>query len=170
VVELVPMRVDEYQRWLPASIADYAGEHVKGGRWSPREALRQARKEHETLLPKGLSTRGHHLLSIVRLLDRKTVGMLWFGIEKAPSPCAFVYNLEIFKGFRRRGYARQAMKLLENEAMRLHLDSIRLDVFGHNGPARALYDELGYVATNVRMRKRIARPSSRNREKRVLTT
>lgn len=124
----------------------------------------RSRKEYESLLPQGLSTPGHHLFSIVRLADRKAVGMLWFGIERAPRPAAFVYNIEIFKGFRRRGYAGQAMKLLEEETRRLDLDSIRLHVFGHNGAALALYDGLGYVATNVMMRKQVRRPASRNRK------
>jgi ribosomal protein S18 acetylase RimI-like enzyme len=164
VVELAPMSVDEYKRWLPGSIAGYAREHTIGGKWSAREALMKSRKEHEGLLPQGASTPGHHLLSIVRLPDRKPVGMLWFGIEKAPRPAAFVYNIEIFKGFRRRGYARQAMKLLEEKTRRLGLDSIRLHVFGHNAAARSLYDELGYETTNIMMRKKLARPSSPPRE------
>jgi ribosomal protein S18 acetylase RimI-like enzyme len=157
------MSLDLFKRWLPPSIAGYAREHTVSGRWSAKEALRRSREEHQTLLPQGPSTPGQHLCSIVRLSDRKPVGMLWFGIEKAPKPAAFVYNLEIFRGFRRRGYARQAMQLLEVETRRLGLDSIRLHVFGHNAAARALYDELGYVATNVMMKKRLARASSRAR-------
>ena len=156
LAELEPLTTAQFEKWKPVSIADYARQHTKAGRWTAAEALRKSRKEFETLLPRGMATPRHRFFSIVRLPDRKAVGMLWIQIEKKPRS-AFVLNIEIDKPFRRRGYAMRAMKLLEQEARRLGLESIRLHVFAHNAAARPLYEKLGYVPTNLLMRKRLRR-------------
>lgn len=155
------MTAAQFDKWKPTSIADYAKEHTIGGRWTAAEALRKSRQEFATLLPKGMATPDHRFFSIVRLPDRKAVGMLWIQIQSKPQPSAFIFNIEIFKPFRRRGYATQAMKLLEQEARRLGLENIRLHVFAHNTAARPLYEKLGYIATNIAMRKRLSRAPTR---------
>jgi ribosomal protein S18 acetylase RimI-like enzyme len=155
------MSADQFEKWKPTSIADYARQHTIGGKWTASEAPRLAREEFERILPEGQATPSHRFFSIVRLPDRKAVGMLWIQVESGPRPASYVFNIEIFKPYRRHGYARQAMKLLEQEAKRLSLESIRLHVFGHNVAARSLYEQLGYVATNVYMRKRLSRASPR---------
>jgi ribosomal protein S18 acetylase RimI-like enzyme len=156
------MTAEQFESWKPGNIAGYAQEHVKDGKWTAEEAPRLAREEFERLLPQGRSTPGHRFFSIVRSPDRKAVGMLWIQVGSAPRQ-TFIFNIEIFKSFRRRGYAFQAMTLLEEEARRLGLDSIRLHVFGHNAAARSLYEKLGYVATNIQMRKQLARVSRAKR-------
>lgn len=157
------MSGEQYEKWLPTSIADYAKEHTIGGRWTAEEALRRSREEFDSLLPQGLATPNHRLYSILRLPDRKPAGVLWVQVEGAPKQTSFIYNIEIFKPFRRRGYARQAMQLLEQEVRRLGAQTVRLHVFGHNRAARSLYEQLGYVATNIQMRKRLRPASTRAR-------
>ena len=149
------MTQEQYEAWMPGEIADYAQEHVRTGRCSEAEALEKSREEHDRLLPQGPATPDHYLWSIVRTSDREPVGMLWMGAVKTPGPRAFVYNIEVYPQFRRRGYAEQAMKRLEEEARRMGLESIGLHVFGHNTAARPLYEKLGYVATNINMSKRL---------------
>jgi ribosomal protein S18 acetylase RimI-like enzyme len=157
VVELAPMSGEQFEGWKPTNIADYAKQHTIGGKWTANEALRRAREEFELLLPEGTSTPGHRFFSIVRLPDRTAVGMLWIKIEEVPKRATFIFMIEIFTPFRRRGFASQAMTLLEKEARREGVESINLHVFGHNKSAQSLYNKLGYVATNIQMRKRIAR-------------
>lgn len=116
VAELEPMTTAQFEKWKPTSIAAYARQHTIGGRWSAAEAPRKAREEFERLLPKGPATPRHRFFSIVRLPDRKAVGMLWIHIESKPRPAAFIFDIEIFKPFGRRGYANRAMTLLAQEA------------------------------------------------------
>ena len=149
------MTAEQYRRWLPASIADYAMENVVSGRWSRDEALERSREEFDKLLPRGLDTPEHILWSITRTSDKESVGVLWIQAIKKPTPHVFIFNIEIYEAFRRRGYAEQAMKKLEDEARRMGLHSIRLHVFGHNTAARPLYEKLGYVATNINMAKEL---------------
>ena len=61
----------------------------------------------------------------------------------------------------RRGYATEAFAALEGEARSRGLAGIGLHVFGHNPGARALYEKLGYEATNINMFKRVARTNER---------
>ena len=158
VIELAPMPTAQFEKWKPGNIADYARQHTIGGKWTAKDSLRLAREEFDQLLPQGIATPGHTFFSITRSSDRKAVGILWIKVEREPMPVSFIYLIEIFQPFRRRGFATQAMKLLEKEMRRSGLESIRLHVFGHNPAARSLYEKLGYVTTNVLMRKRLPRP------------
>lgn len=152
-ISLEPMTQAEFDAWLPRAIVEYAQEHVVDGRWSQEEAVDKSRAEHDTLLPQGLGTRDNHLWSIVGSEDRKRVGILWVNLRQKPNPHVFVYNIEIFPDFRRRGYAEAAMKELEVAARRMGAETIRLHVFGHNKAARPLYEKLGYEPTNIVMAK-----------------
>lgn len=154
-IELVPMTSEEFKAWLPGMIAVYAAEQVRSGRWSREEALERSREENNRLLPQGVATPDHRLWNIVPADGGEPVGILWIQIMQKPAPTAFVYNIEIYPQFRRRGYAEQAMLKLEDEARRLGLEGIRLHVFGHNTAARPLYEKLGYVPTNINMLKRL---------------
>lgn len=149
------MTAMQFEAWLPGTIAGYAAEHVRTGRWSEEEALERSRQEYERLLPQGLATPDQRLWNIVPTGGGEPVGMLWIHVMQKPKPSAFVYNIEVFPQFRRRGYAEQAMLKLEEEARRLGLEGIRLHVFGHNTAARALYEKLGYVPTNINMLKQL---------------
>ena len=147
------MTAEEYEHWRPRSVAEYAAENVVSGKWSAEEASQKSSEEFEQLLPQGLATPKHHLWTITRVADREEVGVLWINEVEKPQPLAFIYNIEIFEPFRRRGHAMQAMTLLEVEARKLGLGSIRLHVFAHNRAAIPLYEKLGYVATNILMAK-----------------
>jgi ribosomal protein S18 acetylase RimI-like enzyme len=154
VIELGPFTKDQYAAWKPVSIADYAAEHVKSGRWSAGDAPAKAQEEFGSLLPEGTETPGHHFYSIVRSSDRMAVGMIWVQTGRVPGR-AFVFNLEIFAPYRRKGYAEQAMRVLEDEVRRMGDSSIGLHVFAHNTAARRLYEKLGYAETNITMLKRL---------------
>ncbi len=156
MITLVPMTEDEFQMYQEYSIQDYAQEHVKGGRWNEEEALREATREYQQLLPQGLLTPKQYLFMIVNEQLSKNVGILWFALrDQAGQQQAFVYDVEIFEEFRRRGYASQAFQLLEKQATELGATAIGLHVFGHNVAAREMYEKLGYVTTNIQMVKKL---------------
>ena len=156
MVQLVPMTEAEFQAYLEPAIADYAAEHVKAGRWSQAEALEESRKEFMQLLPDGLNTANQHLFSIKD--DAGTnAGLLWFNVrEPGGARSAFIYDVRIYDAFQRRGYATQAFQALETLARDMGITAISLHVFGHNSAARALYEKLGFEATNILMSKPIA--------------
>ena len=84
------------------------------------------------------------------------VGVLWYALRSKPEGVsAFVYEVEIFADHRRRGHATRAFALLEQDASARGAASVQLHVFGHNHAARALYEELGFLPTNLLLRKDI---------------
>jgi RimJ/RimL family protein N-acetyltransferase len=155
-VRLVPMDQDDFAAFLKEAIPDYARDKVRVGNWQPDEAIERSRREFENLLPQGPTTPNIFLWKIEDAESATKVGILWLGVqERNGEQDGFVYDVRVFEPYRRRGYASAAFRALEAEARWLGLASIGLHVFGDNHAARALYQKLGYVETNVNMRKLI---------------
>jgi len=154
MVRLVPMNESDFHTYLTSSIADYAQEHVKAGNWSAEEAQQKAEEEFQQLVPDGLASKNQYFFTIEDETLPAKVGILWFAVrDQGGQPSAFVYDVEIFAEFRRRGYGMQAFQALESYVRNLGLTTISLHVFGHNHAARAMYEKLGYITTNVSMSK-----------------
>jgi RimJ/RimL family protein N-acetyltransferase len=154
MLRLVPMTQADYLAFLETAVTEYAEEHVRSGRWSAEEAPARAAREYEQLLPDGVATPNNYLYTLHDEATDSDVGRLWFAIrEQAGQRSAFVYDVYVAPAFQRRGYATQAFQALEQQAQALGLSQIALHVFGHNHAARALYEKLGFVATNIVMAK-----------------
>lgn len=160
MIDFVPMTEADYQAYLEQAVAAYAAEHVRGGRWSAEEAEQRSRQEYMDLLPEGVATPNNALYLLADAATGARVGMLWYALqERAGTQVAFIYDLEIDLGFRRRGYATQALRGLERLVLAQGVREIRLHVFGHNHEARALYETLGYLPTNIVMAKSLEEPA-----------
>ncbi len=149
---LSPMTLAEYNAWLAESIPDYARDKVAAGQWEQADALARSRAEVEGLLPHGLATAGHHLWAIRERVNGASIGTLWVAEQQhGKRRVAYVFDFRIAAAHRRQGHARRAFLALEDQVRARDLDGISLHVFGHNGAARALYESLGYAATNITM-------------------
>jgi ribosomal protein S18 acetylase RimI-like enzyme len=149
---LSPMTPAEFEEWREASLPVYARDKALSGEWSEAEAPARARAELDALLPHGLGTPGHHLWAIRDAAQAESVGALWVGVQTSGARrVAYVFDLLVKPAHRRQGHARRAFLALERELAVLELDGISLHVFGHNAAARALYESLGYAATNLMM-------------------
>jgi ribosomal protein S18 acetylase RimI-like enzyme len=154
VLILRPMTDSEYDAYLARLLPNYAQGHVEAGSLNPNDALRKAEAQVRELLPDGPRTPDQYLFCLEEDADGAAVGILWFARQdRGVGPHAFVYDIEIEPEFRRRGYASQAFRLLEERVRGLGLSSIALHVFGRNQAARSLYSKLGYVETHVMMAK-----------------
>jgi ribosomal protein S18 acetylase RimI-like enzyme len=160
MVKLVPMTEGEFSAYFDRSVENYARDLARAGNAHPDEALRTSRQQFREMLPEGLSSPEQYLFSIWRGTPGKggaaRVGILWMGIRRAGARAfATLNDFWIFEEYRRQGYGRQALGALEEKVRELGFDEIRLHVFGHNHPARALYEKMGYVATNITMAKKL---------------
>ena len=153
-LRLRPLRDDELPAYIEHGRASYADEMVEFAGLTPEGARKKAEKDWAHLLPNGKVRAGHFLFAL-ETEDGERVGDLWFAerTNDFDSTVAFVYSIEVFPGFRGRGYGREAMTLLEGEAKARGLRQIALNVFGGNEVARNLYRSLDYVETAVWMRK-----------------
>jgi ribosomal protein S18 acetylase RimI-like enzyme len=147
---LVPMSRGDFDSYFEGLIVRYAGEHVRTGRWTPEEGESKAREEVQRILTNGVDTPNNFLLSIVASPSGEKVGLIWLAIEPRGG---FIYDLEISEPHRRKGYAEEAMRLIERTAREKGAQRISLHVFGDNLGARKLYTKIGYAETNVMMSK-----------------
>lgn len=142
----------EFADFKATSIPTYAGEKVRSGEWTEADALRQAREAFDQLLPNGLDTPENHLFALRGTAGGPLLGVLWFAVrQRASDRIAYVYDIVIHPPFQRQGHARRAFLALEDKVREMGLSGITLHVFGHNTSARALYESLGYQATNITM-------------------
>jgi ribosomal protein S18 acetylase RimI-like enzyme len=154
------MRAESYAAYLEAAIASYAQGNISAGRWPEVGALERSRADFELLLPQGLATPDNHLYEILAAEGGQVVGFVWLAIEnKHGAASAYIYDLEVKVEFRRRGHAKRALQALESIAKDAGATSIGLNVFANNAGAKAMYQELGYVPTNVNMYKSLGKES-----------
>ena len=153
MLHLAPMDPGDFDPYFENCAREYAADHVKTGRWAEQDGLANARAEIRKLLPAGTQTPNQFLFTIVDVPSGNQVGVVWLAIEPRGG---FIYDLRVFEAYRRRGYAEQAMRLIEPVAREKGAGRISLHVFGDNLAARKLYTKLGYSETNVLMAKPLA--------------
>ena len=153
-MQLIPMTDAEFTAYLAVLIPEYAGEHVRAGNWSADEAETLASGQIQQILPQGVETPDHFLSLMQVDAEPVPVGMIWFEVNRRGlRTVAFVYDIVVYEPYRRRGYARQALRIVEEQARALGAERIALHVFGYNDGARALYAGLGYTVTDYSMAK-----------------
>lgn len=152
-VELESVSEEDFQQYIESAIKEYAGEKVMAGNWNRDEAYNLSKKAFSNFLPQGRETPGHSVMTIIESMKKDKVGILWVEWKNKEWNSAYIWDIVIFEKFRRNGYGFLTLKQLEIMAKEHGSESIVLHVFGHNKPARALYDSLGYYPTNIIMRK-----------------
>ncbi|WP_461535331.1 GNAT family N-acetyltransferase [Spongorhabdus nitratireducens] len=153
---LVAMDSAAFENYLQIAIPAYAQTNIESGRWEASTALEQSRQAHSALLPQGAETENHYLFNIRTENSDENVGHIWVHIDDQHSlRTAFIYDIEIYESFRRKGYARSALKNIEEFVAGLGARSLGLHVFNHNQSARALYESMGFVTVSHNMKKTI---------------
>ena len=151
LVELGEVPFREFREHLAR---EYAAGKVRAGVWSQAEAEGRASRELDELLPDGPTTRGQFLYSVRDDSLSAEVGILWFAVmDSGVGRSLWIYDIIIHEEFRRRGYARRTLELVEEKARELGASKVELHVFGHNDGARALYEDMGYGVTSIIMAK-----------------
>jgi len=135
--------------------AAYAKDHVLAGSWGANEALAKATAQFDQLLPQGIDTPDHFFYE-VNDSSGCGVGYLWFAVVgSGEARAGYVYSIRIRPDQQGKGNGKAALLALESVAAEMRLPTIRLNVFGHNPGAEALYRSLGYEVTSSSMRKRL---------------
>lgn len=155
-VRLEPMTPQRYLSWIPETIAGFAAQRSESTTQSEQRARAEAERAFDRLLPDGLHTDGHHLWSVFEAEGTGEVGYLWLAVaEPTGRGEAFVYDVAVAATARGRGLGRAVMLAAEEEARGRGATVIKLNVFAHNQPARALYDSLGYQVAATQMARRL---------------
>jgi ribosomal protein S18 acetylase RimI-like enzyme len=146
-VRLVPMTLEDFDRWSEQSVAGFAADQVASGVLAEPEATAYARGAFADLLPEGLDTPLHHLFTVQGDADGdgdRTIGDLWLRVRPLSTEVeAFVLDVELAPDVRGRGLGRATMLAAQDAARDLGATVMRLNVFGHNAAARRLYPSVG---------------------------
>jgi ribosomal protein S18 acetylase RimI-like enzyme len=153
MIALRPMTEQEYEQLADPMWEDYAQERVRNFGTTLDEERAGGARQRAALLPDGLRTPGHRFWSIVDDADW-VVGNLWVFVEDDKRQ-AFIYNVEIGKAYRGRGYGRRTLALLEEQLKPLGMSRIALNVFGDNAIAQHLYEKAGYRTVAISMQKEL---------------
>lgn len=82
------------------------------------------------------------------------MGYIWFNVSEGRGGReAFIYDFYVFEPFQSKGYGKQAMIALDEEAREMNVTKIGLHVFGQNNRAFELYKKMGYIVTDITMSK-----------------
>ncbi len=153
-MQLIPMTDEDYADYLAETTPEYAAEHVQAGNWTAEEAEEKAYAQMKELLPDGPRTPDNYMYMMHVEGETEPVGLIWVAILRKPlKTSAFIYDIIVHEPFRRRGYASEALNAVADQARELGADSLGLHVFGHNPGARTLYQKLGFIETDIIMKK-----------------
>jgi len=127
----------------------------------PEELARErARQGTAQFLPDGLDTAGHHLV-VAENGSGEAVGNAWIGPDPRQAvgtvDSAWLYDINVFAPFRRRGYGSAILAAAEEFVAREGRTSLALNVVGDNEVAVALYQRNGYEVSSMYLHKSVRR-------------
>ncbi len=131
---------DAFYRW---SVEHHANELMEQKCIPWKEASKEASKELSGMLPDGLHTENNFLRSIIN--GDEIVGFIWTLHEETDGKKqCFLCDFLVWEEYRRKGYAAQALRLMEREAIHAGCVESVLFVADRNAEARTLYEKSGY--------------------------
>jgi RimJ/RimL family protein N-acetyltransferase len=156
-LRLDPMTDTQFASYVEATCADYA-------RTSPHyrdrplpEALAEVRESFENRLPRGRSTPGSHFLAVI-LTDESgehQVGHFEIGETPTGSKKVYIWSVAIDPEVRGRGLGKAAVRLALEYLRAQGYAKVGLNVFADNAVARKIYDDAGFVTTQMNMEKKL---------------
>ena len=154
-VVLSPFAEDRFSQYLEEEAKRYSEEIASAGYVDGDKALDKAREDIARLLPRGLSTPGHHFYEVIDEVNGARIGTVWLKIDTEPRRSAFLYAIHLEREFRGRGYGRATMEKVEEVAVSLGAEAIFLHVFASNEVAVRLYRSRGFAVRSMNMGKEL---------------
>jgi len=151
-VTLEPMTKAQFSEFMEVILPPYVAERAAADHVATDVAEHYARDQHARLLADGHLTAGHRFLSMVSTNNNQSVGGVWFWIDVGNKQ-AFLYNITVFPQYRRRGFASDALALVEQTVRAAGCATLGLNVFSSNSGALALYRKVGFNAVSSYLNK-----------------
>lgn len=159
VIKLVEMPRERFPPYRENLVREYARDKVRAGVWSSEEAPRRSEADVDDLLADETDTEGHFLYLLRDGSAGEEVGVVWLAVRDSEAGrTVWIYDIEVYEPFRRRGHGTRALRTVETKAAELGAEKLELHVFGHNPGARALYERSGFRTTSIVMSKRLDGP------------
>ena len=144
-IELRRMNLEEYKIFYDRSFRHHMQELMDEEHMSREEAEKETTKELAEMLPEGMDTKDNFLMCIHRSEDDEWIGYIWTLHEMTEGVKQnFICDFEIYEDYRRKGYAKETLELMEKEAKIAGCAESVLFVTYDNEAASALYEKCGY--------------------------
>lgn len=150
-MKLTKMTQEEFELVKGKMIADYTKKKVRFGVWAEEEALELSKETFNTLLSKGVNTENNYLYNVVNESGDK-VAYVWFA---KPENEAFIYNIDIFEGYRENIDAKDLYTLIEDAIFSMRATKISFHTFGYNKELIEKYKEFGFDIIDVTLSKKL---------------
>ncbi len=150
MLRLVDMTKEEFEVIKGRMISDYAKDKVRAGHWSQTDAIDLSKETFEKILNSGIETEGHYFLNVYD--KEQKVGFLWVNLIEEG---LYLNNLLVYDEFKKSGYEKEVIQLLEERARELRAQKIFMHNFGYDENTVSLYQGLGYKVTDVYYKKNI---------------
>lgn len=141
------MGAAEVESCLPGVVATYA-EALASSEAPTHVMMATAGAEIDAWVNAARPRSSKLFYRLVDLASQETVGVAWLELDGVLARAYLAYIL-IAPSFRRRGYARRALALIDRLARRAGAGRIYLNAFGHDERALALYLGAGYTVTRM---------------------
>lgn len=152
IIKIRKMHNDEFGKSMEMGRKHYIEGKAKALAISLDQAKELADKEYQTILPNGLETENHKFYTA--LVDDDFAGYAWVHIrEENNKKSAWGYDIHVDETYRRQGVAKKIFQELEAKLKELGVSEVKFHVYADNFRAIPLYEQFGYVTTNIVMRK-----------------
>lgn len=145
-ITLRPITKKEFEVYMDYSVKDYAKDLMGSSGMNVEEAAAQAKKEFSEMLPEGLLTQDNRIMVIEDPNGKEAVGVIWYLFEYTDGvKQVFLNDFIIKQEERRKGYATEALREMENDAHKNGCTESITYVWKHNPPGVGLYTKCGYT-------------------------
>jgi ribosomal protein S18 acetylase RimI-like enzyme len=156
MIFLKPMSAETFESFKQDSQTAYATNLALVEDIPFEVALKSASDQFDKLVPTGTDTQGQSFFDVLETGSGKPVGYLWLGTQnRFDRKVVSINDITIIPAYGGRGLGKSLMKLVEQEARKTGASRIRLHVFHSNEVAKRLYMSVGFVPTNLDMRKEL---------------
>lgn len=138
--QMLPEEFEQFAQW---SVNDYADDLIKSGNETAEGAFAASQNEFNEMLPSGLNSLDNYLYVIQNecFVD---VGMIWYQKHMQKPTVAFICEFIINKEYRQRGYGKDTLLKIAEDAKDKGFKAMGLNVFKFNQIAYNLYIACGY--------------------------
>ncbi|MFO3790450.1 GNAT family N-acetyltransferase [Bacillus mojavensis] len=152
---LEDMTVEEFKAFRGMSVQNYAKQNIASGTWTEKEAMEKSEQAYEKMIPHGRNSSNHTFWNITNEQGER-IGWLWLYADPLhPQKEAFIYSFGLYEAYRGKGLAQLALQTLDGRAREMGVERLALHVFAHNETAVHLYQKMGYIMTNIKMRRQL---------------
>ncbi|QJC95103.1 Putative N-acetyltransferase [Bacillus mojavensis] len=152
---LEDMTVEEFKAFRGMSVQNYAKQNIASGTWTEKEAIEKSEQAYEKMIPDGRNSSNHNFWNITNEQGER-IGWLWLYADPLhPQKEAFIYSFGLYEAYRGKGLAQLALQTLDGRAREMGVERLALHVFAHNETAVYLYQKMGYIMTNIKMRRQL---------------